>query len=277
MEFEIEKGVKVGNALPLVAFAGINVLESREFAIGVAREIVAICEDIGIDLIFKASFDKANRSSIKSFRGPGLKEGLTIFKELKERFSCPVITDVHNEDQVLPLADVVDVIQIPAFLARQTDLVVSVARAGKPVNIKKPQFMSPAQVRNIVDKCWATGNKRVMVCERGTMFGYDNLIVDMLSFGLIKRNCNNIPLIFDVTHSLQTRESGSAVSGGRRDQALELAKAGVATGLAGVFVECHPQPDKALCDGPSTLRLDEVGDFLSKLKKIDRLLKSPNF
>lgn len=277
MEFEIAKGIKLGNKLPFVAIAGVNVLESRTFALEVAAEIVSICAEIGVTLIFKASFDKANRSSINSFRGPGLDEGLAMLRDIKEQFHCPLVTDVHSKDQVQAVGDVVDVIQIPAFLARQTDLVVAVACAGRPVNIKKPQFMSPAQVRHVVEKCWGSGNDRVMVCERGTMFGYDNLVVDMLGFGVIKRTCKEIPLIFDVTHSLQTRGLGSAVSGGRREQAFELAQAGMATGLAGVFVECHPDPDRALCDGPSALRLDNLRSFLLKLKAIDSLVKGQEF
>lgn len=277
MEFDITNGIKVGNKMPLVAFAGINVIESSSFALKAAAEIVDICAKVGIDLIFKASYDKANRSSINSFRGPGLNQGLSILKEIKERFACPVITDVHTESQVSLVAEVADVIQIPAFLARQTDLVVAIASTGNPINIKKPQFVSPEQVKHIVEKCWVSGNQRVMVCERGTTFGYDNLVVDMLGLGIIKSTCSNIPIIFDVTHSLQRRESGSAASGGRREQALELAKSGVATGLAGIFVECHNDPDKAMCDGPSAIRLDDLKDFLTKLKKLDRLVKSPGF
>jgi len=233
-----------------------------------------VCNRLGIPYVFKASYDKANRSSIHSFRGPGLEEGLAILAAVKSTFGIPVITDVHTPEQAAPAAEVCDIIQLPAFLARQTDLVVAMAATGAAINIKKPQFLSPSQMANIVEKFAECGNTRVMLCERGSNFGYDNLVVDMLGFGVMKRDCGNAPIIFDVTHALQCRDAGGAASGGRRAQVLELARSGMAVGLAGLFLEAHPDPDKARCDGPSALPLAQLEPFLAQVKAVDDLVKS---
>ena len=266
--------VHIDNAAPFVLLGGVNVLESRDFALRVAEPYVEVCTSLGIPYVFKASFDKANRSSIHSFRGPGLDEGLSILAEVKSTFNVPVITDVHTPEQAAPTAQVCDIIQLPAFLARQTDLVAAMAATGAVINIKKPQFLSPAQMANIVEKFAESGNTRVMLCERGSNFGYDNLVVDMLGFGVMKETCGNAPLIFDVTHALQCRDAGRAASGGRRGQVVELARSGMALGLAGLFLEAHPDPDKARCDGPSALPLAQLEPFLAQVKAVDDLVKS---
>ncbi|WP_434353644.1 3-deoxy-8-phosphooctulonate synthase [Psychrobacter sp. HD31] len=271
---KITESIQVGNELPFVLFGGINVLESRDLAMQACEAYVNITNKLDIPYVFKASFDKANRSSIHSFRGPGLDEGLKIFQEIKDTFNVPVITDVHEPSQCEPAAEVIDILQLPAFLARQTDLVKSLAETGKPVNIKKPQFLSPEQMKNIINKFNEMGNAKLMLCERGTCHGYDNLVVDILGLGVMKRISNNLPIIFDVTHALQTRNSGSEASGGRRDQIVELARAGMGTGLAGLFLEAHPDPSEAKCDGPSALPLDKLEPFLAQMKDIDELIKS---
>ena len=265
--------IKVANDQPFVLFAGVNVLESRDFALQVAEHCAEVAERLAIPYVFKASFDKANRSSIHSFRGPGLEEGLKILAEVKATFNVPLITDVHEIEQASVVAEVCDVIQLPAFLARQTDLVAAMAATDAAVNIKKPQFMSPSQVGNLVDKFRECGKSDVILCERGSSFGYDNLVVDMLGFGVMKQSSGNVPIIFDVTHSLQCRDVGGAASGGRRAQLPDLARAGMATGLAGLFLETHPDPDKALCDGPSALKLSLLEPFLKQVKAVDDLIK----
>nr|WP_035884845.1 3-deoxy-8-phosphooctulonate synthase [Cupriavidus metallidurans] len=265
---------EVTNTAPFTLFGGINVLESRDLAMRACEEYVRVTQKLGIPYVFKASFDKANRSSIHSYRGPGLEEGMKIFEAVKAAFGVPVITDVHEPWQAAPVAEVVDVLQLPAFLARQTDLVVALAKTGKPINIKKPQFLSPSQVLNIVEKFKEAGNDQLMLCDRGTCFGYDNLVVDMLGFGVMKRVTNNLPIIFDVTHALQQRDPGGAASGGRRQQVVDLARAGMAVGLAGLFLEAHPDPDNAKCDGPSALPLDKLEPFLAQVKAVDDLVKS---
>lgn len=270
----INNKIQVSNTAPFVLFGGINVLESRELALRACAEYVRVTQKLGIPYVFKASFDKANRSSIHSYRGPGLEEGLKIFEAVKAEFGVPVITDVHEPWQASLVAEVVDVLQLPAFLARQTDLVVALAKTGRVVNIKKPQFLSPSQVLNIVEKFKEAGNDQLILCDRGTCFGYDNLVVDMLGFGVMKKMCNNLPIIFDVTHALQQRDPGGAASGGRRQQVAELARAGMAIGLAGIFLEAHPNPDSAKCDGPSALPLDQLEPFLTQLKALDDLVKS---
>jgi 2-dehydro-3-deoxyphosphooctonate aldolase (KDO 8-P synthase) len=267
-------GIHVSNSERLVLFGGINVLESRELALRACAEYVRVTQKLGIPYVFKASFDKANRSSIHSYRGPGLEEGLRIFEAVKAEFGVPLITDVHEPWQAQQVAEVVDVLQLPAFLARQTDLVVALAKTGRVVNIKKPQFLSPSQVLNIVEKFREAGNEQIILCDRGTSFGYDNLVVDMLGFGVMKKVCGDLPVIFDVTHALQQRDPGGAASGGRRQQVAELARAGVAVGLAGLFLEAHPDPDSAKCDGPSALPLDQLEPFLTQLKALDDLVKS---
>ena len=262
------------NTAPFVLIGGVNVLESREFALEVAGHYVDVCSRLDIPYVFKASFDKANRSSVNSYRGPGLEQGLAILAEVKEKYGVPVITDVHTPEQAAPVAEVCDILQLPAFLARQTDLVAAMAATGAIINIKKPQFLSPSQMANIVEKFAECGNTRVMLCERGSNFGYDNLVVDMLGFGVLKETCANAPIIFDVTHALQCRDPGGVASGGRRHQVAELARAGMAVGLAGLFLEAHPDPDSALCDGPSALPLAQLESFLSQVKAVDQTVKS---
>lgn len=268
------QNLQVGNQLPFVLFGGINVLEDLDSTLRAAEHYVNVTQKLGIPYVFKASFDKANRSSVHSYRGVGLETGLEIFAKVKQTFGCPIITDVHEPYQCAPVAEIVDVLQLPAFLARQTDLVRAMAATGAVINVKKPQFLSPSQMKNIVEKFQEAGNEQVILCERGTQFGYDNLVVDMLGFGVMKKTCQNIPIIFDVTHSLQQRDSGSAASGGRRSQVLDLALAGMATGLAGLFLESHENPDKARCDGPSALPLALLEDFLTRVKAVDDLVKS---
>ena len=254
MNVTITPDVTVGNDLPFVLFGGLNVLESLDFTLDVCNTFVEVTRRLGIPLVFKASFDKANRSSIHSYRGVGFDEGLRIFDEVKRRFGMPVITDVHEVWQAEPVSKVVDVLQVPAFLARQTDLVVAIAQTGNAVNIKKPQFMSPTQIEHVVSKCREAGNDKVILCERGSSFGYDNLVVDMLGFR-------------------QMRDPHGAASGGRRRQVLDLARAGMAVGLAGLFLEAHPDPDRARCDGPSALPLALLDPFLQQVKAVDDLVK----
>ncbi|WP_026973328.1 3-deoxy-8-phosphooctulonate synthase [Aliagarivorans marinus] len=266
--------IKVANDAPFTLFAGMNVLESRDLAMQIAEHYVEVTNKLGIPYVFKASFDKANRSSIHSYRGPGLEEGMKIFEELKATFGMPIITDVHEVAQAAPVAEVVDVIQLPAFLARQTDLVEAMARTGAVINVKKPQFLSPHQMGNIVDKFKECGNDQIILCDRGTNFGYDNLVVDMLGMGVMKKVSGGAPVIFDVTHALQCRDPLGAASGGRRDQVVDLARAGMATGLAGLFLEAHPDPDNAKCDGPSALPLSKLEPFLKQIKALDDMVKS---
>lgn len=266
--------VSISNDLPFVLFGGMNVLESRDMAMTMAEQYVEITQRLGIPYVFKASFDKANRSSIHSFRGPGLEEGLKIFEEIKQTFNVPVITDIHEIEQAQAVADVCDVIQLPAFLARQTDLVAAMAATGNVTNIKKPQFLSPSQMKNIVEKFAECGNDKVMLCERGSNFGYDNLVVDMLGFRTMKEVSGGAPIIFDVTHALQCRDPMGAASGGRRHQVAELGRAGMSQKLAGLFLEAHPDPDNAKCDGPSALPMAVLEDFLKEMKAVDDLMKS---
>ncbi|HGO5855934.1 TPA: 3-deoxy-8-phosphooctulonate synthase [Mannheimia haemolytica] len=266
--------IEVANHKPFTLFGGMNVLESRDMALRVCEQYVEVTQKLNVPYVFKASFDKANRSSIHSYRGPGMEEGLKIFQELKQTFGVNIITDVHEIYQCEPVAEVVDVIQLPAFLARQTDLVEAMARTGAVINVKKPQFLSPGQMGNIVEKIAECGNDKVILCDRGTNFGYDNLVVDMLGFGIMKKVSKGCPVIFDVTHSLQCRDPFGAASGGRRDQVTELARSGMAIGLAGLFLEAHPDPNSAKCDGPSALPLSKLEAFVSQMKAIDELVKS---
>jgi 2-dehydro-3-deoxyphosphooctonate aldolase (KDO 8-P synthase) len=264
----------IGNDLPFTLIGGMNVLESRDLAMQVAEAYVEATTKLGIPYIFKASFDKANRSSIHSYRGPGMEEGLKIFQEIKQTFSVPVITDIHTEAQCAPVAEVCDILQVPAFLARQTDLIAAVAATGAVINVKKPQFISPTQMKNIVEKLRECGNDRIMLCERGACFGYDNLVVDMLGIRTMRDVSDDAPIIFDVTHALQMRDPGGAASGGRRAQVAELGRAGLGVGLAGLFLEAHPNPDQALCDGPSALPLSKLEPFLTQMKAVDDVVKS---
>ncbi len=265
---------QVGNHLPLVLFAGLNVLESKELAMQVAEHFSQVCSKLNIPYVFKASFDKANRSSIRSYRGPGLEKGLEILAAVKEAYKVPLITDVHEPEQAAAAAEVCDVIQLPAFLARQTDLVGAMAATGAAINIKKPQFISPAQMKNIAEKFREFGNDNLMICERGSTFGYDNLVVDFLGFRTMREVTDGAPLIFDVTHALQCRDPMGAASGGRRHQTPELARAAVAVGIAGLFLESHPDPEQALCDGPSALPLADVEPFLTQIKQLDDWVKA---
>ncbi|GIX31194.1 MAG: 2-dehydro-3-deoxyphosphooctonate aldolase [Porticoccaceae bacterium] len=267
-------GVEIANDRPFALIGGLNVLESRDLALAVAERFVEVTTALGIPYVFKASFDKANRTSIHSFRGPGLEDGLRILDEVKRTFGVPVLTDVHEPGQAAPAAEVCDALQLPAFLARQTDLVAAIAATGRPVNVKKPQFMSPSQVVHVVEKFRQCGNEQVLLCERGSSFGYDNLVVDMLGFGVMRQATGGVPLVFDVTHALQCRDPLGAASGGRRRQALELARAGMAVGLAALFLEAHPDPDRALCDGPSALPLGRLEAFLAQIKAVDDLVKA---
>jgi len=266
--------VDCSNKLPFVLFGGVNVLESVDMALMACDAFVKATNKLSIPYVFKGSFDKANRSSIHSYRGPGLEEGLRILERVKSEFNVPILTDVHEPWQAAPVSEVADILQLPAFLARQTDLVNALAVTGRVINVKKPQFLSPAQMVNIVDKFKECGNANILLCDRGSCYGYDNLVVDMLGFGVMKKTCGNLPLIFDVTHALQQRESGSAASGGRREQIFELARSGIALGLAGLFLEAHENPDAAKCDGPSAIPLSMLEPFLKQLKDIDSLVKS---
>ena len=268
---QVTNGVTFGNNLPFVLVGGMNVIENRDIVMEVAEHFVAVTRDLGIPYVFKASFDKANRSSISSFRGPGLDAGLAVLAEVKARFGVPVLTDVHEPYQAAPVAEVADIVQLPAFLARQTDLVVAMARTGAAINIKKPQFLAPQEMLHIIRKCREAGNDRVMLCERGSSFGYNNLVVDMLGMDMMKEYA---PVIFDATHALQ-RPGGRADSAdGRRAQAAALARSGMALGISGLFLEAHPDPEKALCDGPCALPLDRLHGFLEQMLLVDRLVKS---
>jgi 2-dehydro-3-deoxyphosphooctonate aldolase (KDO 8-P synthase) len=264
--------IEIANDKPMVLFGGMNVLESRDMAMQVCEAYVRVTEKLGIPYVFKASFDKANRSSVSSYRGPGLEEGLRIFEDIKQSFGVPLITDVHEPHQAAAVAEVCDIIQLPAFLSRQTDLVVAMAKTNAVINIKKAQFLAPHEMKHILAKCVEAGNDQLILCERGTSFGYNNLVVDMLGFGLMK--AFEYPVFFDVTHSLQTPGGRADSAGGRRAQVTDLAKAGISQGLAGLFLEAHPDPDNAKCDGPCALRLDKLEPFLAQLKALDELVKS---
>ena len=264
--------IEISNDKPFVLFGGMNVLESRDLALQICETYVKVTEKLGIPYIFKASFDKANRSSINSFRGPGLEEGMRIFEEVKKTFNVPVITDVHEPHQAQPVAEVCDIIQLPAFLSRQTDLVVAMAKTGAVINIKKAQFLAPQEMKHILTKCEEAGNDQLILCERGSSFGYNNLVVDMLGFDIMKRM--QYPVIFDVTHALQMPGGRADSAGGRRAQVTDLAKAGLSQGLAGLFLEAHPDPENAKCDGPCALRLDKLEPFLTQLKQLDELIKN---
>lgn len=262
--------VDVANHLPFALFGGMNVLESRDLAMRIAEHYVEVTQKLNIPYVFKASFDKANRSSVTSYRGPGMEEGLRIFEEIKSTFNVPLITDVHEPHQAAPVAEVVDVIQLPAFLARQTDLVVAMAKTGSVINVKKPQFLAPHEMRHIIGKLGEAGNDKVILCERGSCFGYNNLVVDMLGMDAMKEYA---PVIFDATHALQMPGGRATSADGRRTQAAQLARSGMALGLAGLFIEAHPNPDEALCDGPCALPLAKLEPYLQQMKALDELVK----
>ena len=262
---------KVSNDKPFTLIAGLNVLESESIADQVVDHCVSVTRELGIPFVFKASYDKANRSSLESFRGPGLEEGLKILSDIKDKYSVPIISDVHTVGEVQVAKDVLDIIQIPAFLCRQTDLIKSAAETGLPVNIKKGQFLSPLDFQNIINKFTSFQNDKLLICERGTSFGYNNLIVDMIGISTLKKF--EYPVIFDVTHSLQQPGSLGGKSGGRASSALDLAKAAMSIGLAGLFLELHPNPEQALCDGPSALPLELLKPFLKQIMAIDSVVK----
>ncbi len=261
----------VSNDDPFTLFGGMNVLESRELALEVAAAYKEVTSKLGIPYVFKASFDKANRSSISSFRGPGLEKGLEILAEIKETHAVPVISDVHEPHQAKPAAEVIDVLQLPAFLCRQTDLVVALAETGRPVNVKKAQFLAAHEMGHLIKKFEEAGNDQVLLCERGSSFGYNNLVVDPLNFGIMKRT--GCPVVFDVTHSLQIPGGRSDSADGRRQAVFELMLAGMSQGIGGLFLESHPDPAQAKCDGPCALPLDKLEDFLSQAKQMDDLVK----
>ena len=261
----------IANDQPFTLFGGMNVLESRDLAMKIAEHYVEITEKLNIPYVFKASFDKANRSSVHSYRGPGLDAGLKIFEEIKSTFNVPIITDVHEPYQAQPVADVVDVIQLPAFLARQTDLVVAMAKTNAIINVKKPQFLAAHEMRHIIRKFAEAGNEKIILCERGSCYGYNNLVVDMLAMEEMK---SYAPVIFDATHALQKPGGRADSADGRRAQAAQLARSGMALGIAGLFIESHPDPSIAKCDGPCALPLDKLEPYLVQMKAVDELVKS---
>ncbi|GAC25224.1 MAG: 3-deoxy-8-phosphooctulonate synthase [Alteromonadaceae bacterium] len=262
--------IQVANDKPFVLFGGMNVLESRDMAMRIAEHYKEITSRLGIPYVFKASFDKANRSSVNSYRGPGMDKGLEIFAEIKATFDVPLITDVHEPAQAAPVAEVVDVIQLPAFLARQTDLVVAMAKTNAIINVKKPQFLAPHEMRHIITKFMEAGNDKIILCERGSSFGYNNLVVDMLGMDEMKQYA---PVIFDATHALQKPGGRTDSADGRRAQAAQLARSGMALGLAGLFIEAHPNPNEAKCDGPCALSLDKLEPYLQQMLALDELVK----
>ncbi len=269
-------GFEAGLDKPLFLIAGPCVVESRELQVDTAGRLKEMCARLGVPFIFKSSYDKANRSSSKSFRGPGMEEGLRILAEVKRQVGVPVLTDVHDEDEVKPAAEVVDVLQTPAFLCRQTDFIRAVAAAGRPVNIKKGQFLSPQEMQNVVDKAReASGRDNVLVCERGFAFGYGNLVSDMRSLAIMRGT--GCPVVFDATHSVQLPGGQGTASGGQREFIPVLARAAVASGIAGLFMETHPHPEKALSDGPNAWPLGLMQPLLETLAALDRLVKESGF
>jgi len=266
--------VEIGNDLPFVLFAGPCVIESESFTLKAAEAIAGIAREKGVPLVFKSSFDKANRTSKDAFRGPGLEEGLRILQRVKDETGVPVITDVHTPEQAQPVAEVADVLQTPAFLCRQTDFITAVASAGKPVNIKKGQFMAPWDMTHVLAKARATGNDDIMLCDRGTSFGYNNLVSDMRSLMVMRET--GAPVVFDATHSVQQPGGLGGATGGNREYVPGLARAAVGVGVAAVFMEVHPDPDRALSDGPNSLALDDLGALLATLKRLDEITKTEN-
>lgn len=265
-------GTKLGNKNPLFIIAGPCVIESEDIVLHAAERLKEICSRIGLPLLFKSSYNKANRTSLSSFRGPGLEKGIRILSDVRNKLQVPVISDVHSVEEVKPASEVLDTLQIPAFLCRQTDLVLAASGTGKPVNIKKGQFLSPWDVKNIIDKFTSTGNRNLVITERGVSFGYNNLVVDFR--GLPVMRSFGYPVIFDVTHSLQLPGGMGKSSGGQREFAEPLARAAVAVGVDGLFMEVHPEPEKALCDGPNMIKLDEVETILRNMRTIDESVKN---
>jgi len=273
---EIKIGpLTVGGGKPIVVIAGPCVIESEKHALETAEQLKRIFADAGVPFIYTSSYDKANRSSIKSYRGPGIKEGLRILRKVKEQLDLPILSDIHKEEEVDPAAQVLDVLQIPAFLCRQTDLLVAAAKTGKAVNVKKGQFLAPWDMQPVVDKCRAAGNDQIMVCERGASFGYNTLVSDMRGLAVMRET--GCPVVFDATHSVQQPGGRGTSSGGQREFVPVLARAAVAAGVSGVFMETHPDPEKALSDGPNAWPLDRMADLLVTLKELDDLVKSRVF
>ena len=270
-QVDIGSGIVFANDAPFVLIGGMNVIEDSEIVMEVAARFIEVTRHLGIPYVFKASFDKANRSSINSFRGPGLEKGLTVLADVKQRFGVPILTDVHEPYQAAPAAEVADIIQLPAFLARQTDLVVAMASTGAAINVKKPQFLAPQEMAHIISKCREAGNERIILCERGSSFGYNNLVVDMLGMDQMK---SMAPVVFDATHALQKPGGRADSADGRREQAAALARSGMALGIAGLFLEAHPDPDEAKCDGPCALPLHALDAYLEQMLAVDQLVKS---
>tara|TARA_B100000795_G_scaffold226962_1_gene183143 strand:+ start:38 stop:871 length:834 start_codon:yes stop_codon:yes gene_type:complete len=262
---------KIGNQEPMTLMGGVNVLESELIAMTVAEQFAKAASDFNVNWIFKGSSDKANRSSISSYRGPGMDEGLKILEKIKNTFDVPIITDIHESSQANPVAEICDILQIPAFLCRQTDLVTAAAQTNRIIQFKKPQFLSAPEMRNVIEKCEEAGNNQIILCERGNSFGYNNLVVDMLNFQIMKNF--NVPVIFDATHSLQLPGGLGSAAGGRREFLLPLAKAGISQGIAGLFLEAHPSPDEAKCDGPCAIAADTIYSVISELSALDSFIK----
>lgn len=265
------ENVKIGGNRPVVLIAGPCVIESESLTLHCAERLMTICNGLMTQLVFKASYDKANRTSIGSFRGPGLREGLRILAKVKESLGVPILTDVHSIEEIGPAAEVADVLQVPAFLCRQTDLITAVARSGRVVNIKKGQFMAPWDMENVLDKAVSAGNSRIILTERGASFGYNNLVSDMRSLPIMRKL--GYPVVYDATHSVQLPGGMGAASGGQREFVEYLSRAAVATGVDGIFLEVHEDPEEALCDGPNSIRLDDLPALLKKLKAIDAIVK----
>jgi 2-dehydro-3-deoxyphosphooctonate aldolase (KDO 8-P synthase) len=264
--------IRIGRGNLFVLIAGPCVIENEEITFETARALKEICGDLRIPLIFKSSFDKANRTSLSSFRGPGMDKGLRVLQDIKRKFLIPVLSDIHSVDQVGPAAEVLDVLQIPAFLCRQTDLIVASSKTGKPVNVKKGQFLGPWDVKHIIEKFVSTGNSNLFITERGTSFGYNNLVVDFRGFPIIRSF--GYPVIFDVTHSLQLPGGEGSRSGGEREFAAVLMRAAVGAGVDGLFLEVHPEPSQALCDGPNMIPLTEVKELLGQAKAVHELVRT---
>ena len=262
----------IGNLETMTLMGGVNVLESDSVVMNVAEKFAESTQNLNINWIFKGSYDKANRSSISSFRGPGIEEGLRMLEKVKSQFNVPVITDIHEPSQAAEVAEVSDVIQIPAFLCRQTDLVVAAAKTKKIIQFKKPQFLSATEMKNVIEKCSQAGNSKIILCERGNSFGYNNLIVDMINFQIMKEL--DVPVIFDATHSLQLPGGLGHAADGRREYLLPLAKAGLSQCIAGLFIEAHPDPDNAKCDGPCAISSDEIPKVVSQLAALDDFIKN---
>ena len=261
------KNITLGGDSSLCIIAGPCVIESEEIVFSTAQKLKEICTRLGLPFIFKSSYDKANRTSLSSFRGPGLEKGLEILSAVKKKLDIPIISDIHSIEQIPPASEVLDVLQIPAFLCRQTDLIVAASKTGKPVNIKKGQFIAPWDLKNVIDKFVSTGNSNIFITERGTSFGYNNLVVDFRGIPIMRSF--GYPVVFDVTHSLQLPGGQGNCSGGQREFAEHLARAAVAVGVDGLFMEVHPEPEKALCDGPNMIKLGEMERLLTKLKAIN--------